>query len=1047
MPWSVRAAALAGALALGVLALVGSARASPALIAVGSRPAAVANAAALGRVAPATPLRLTVVLRSRDPTGLAALAAAVATPGNPSFHHYLSVGEFASRFGAAPGGVASLRAALRADGLRPGALAPDGLSVRLEASAAQASRAFHVTLDRYRRSDGTLLYANTAAPLLPASLGGVVADVLGLSSGPPATPGIIRVAGSRPVRGSRRAAAHAASDGGAKACSAASSFQAQNSNFYTIDQIARAYRMDGLYADGDLGQGVTVALYELDPYASDGFEAGDTAVFQQCFGTHAQVVVEPLIDGGGTPTPSPGDGPPQPTAETAVDIQNLVGLAPDVNVEIYEGPDTFSGRYDTLSAIVSADSAQVISDSWGLCEQEDKLDAQLEANLLEEADIQDQTFVASTGDRGAEGCATEWNNNLTDLSEQLDANYPSGDPNAPMLAVDDPASQPYATAVGGTNLNSIGPPPSETAWDHLYWGASGGGISTLWAMPPYQLYSGAPGILNGYTSATPCTANVGTSSVYSYYCREIPDVAADGSTETGYVTYFEDSWSAFGGTSTSAPVWAALAALTDSALGGHSFASGCSAGPPIGFLNPMLYEIAAGDDHSSAFNDVTVGDNSGYFDGTVPFGSYPSGAYPATPGYDMVTGLGTPIASDGGSNGLVAQLCIASQTPTGTTPTVTGLGTTEASPGTPITIDGSGFTRFTAVYFGSVAASAVSYISPTQLLATVPPGSGTIDVTATGLAGWSMDSAADRFSYAPTATISSPASGAAFTQGQRVSAAYVCASSLGGTPTCSAPVASGAALDTSTLGTHQFTVTATDSNGVSTTATAVYTVLPPPAIAINQPAAGASYANGQVVAASYSCAASAPATLTSCTAAVAQGAPLDTTTPGAHTFTVVAADSNGVTTTVTTSYTVSAATSAPPPPLTLSALHQSTARWVERRVRGKHAPVGTTFSFTLDQSAQVTLSFIRLTGGRLAAGRCVAPKRAGRHARACTRTLPAGSLRLQGTAGANTVSFAGLTSSGRLAPGAYAVSASASSSSGQSAQPLTIHFTILAPKA
>ena len=803
MPRSVRAAALAAALALGVLALVAAARASPALVAVGSRPPMDATAAQLGAVAPATPLRLTLVLRSRDPGALAALASTVATPGSPSYHHYLNVAEFAARFGATPGGVASVRAALRADGLKPGTLAPDGLSVRLEATAAQASRAFHVTLRRYRRRDGTLLYANTQAPLLPAALGGVVADVLGLSSGAPATPGVIRVAGSRLARGSRRALAHAASDGGPKACPSASDFQAQNSNFYTIDQVAHAYRMDGLYADGDLGQGVTVALYELDPYATDGFEPGDTAVFQQCYGTHAQVVVEPLIDGGGTPTPSPGDGPPQPTAETAVDIQNVVGLAPDANVDIYEGPDTFSGRYDTLAAIVSADSAQVISDSWGLCEQEDTLDAQLEANLLEEAAIQGQTFVASTGDRGAEGCATEWNDNLTNLSEQVDANYPSGDPNAPDLAVDDPASQPYATAVGGTNLNSIGPPPSETAWDHLYWGASGGGISTLWAMPSYQLYSGAPGVLNSYTSATPCTASVGSSSVYSYYCRETPDVAADGSTETGYVTYFEDSWNAFGGTSTSAPVWAAIAALTDSALGGHSFASGCSTGPPVGFLNPMLYEIAAGDDHASAFNDITVGDNSGYFDGTVPFGAYPSGAYPATPGYDMVTGLGTPIASDGGSNGLVAQLCVASQTPTGAPASVTGSvrrrphrarrsrSTGPASHASP---------RCTSAPCPRVSSATSARPVPRH----GPAGRRTPSMSsATGprRTVWSTDSAADRFSYAPTATISSPASGAAFTQGQRVNASYTCASSLGGTPTCTAPVADGAALDTATLGT------------------------------------------------------------------------------------------------------------------------------------------------------------------------------------------------------------------------------------------------------
>jgi subtilase family serine protease len=95
-------------------------------------------------------------------------------------------------------------------------------------------------------------------------------------------------------------------------------------------------------------------------------------------------------------------------------------------------------------------------------------------------------------------------------------------------------------------------------------------------------------------------------------------------------------------------VWAALIALADSS-GLPGCSSPAAAATRLGFLNPLLYEIAAGDDHADAFDDITVGDNSGYFGATSPYGSYPHGPYPATVGYDMASGLGTPIATDGSS--------------------------------------------------------------------------------------------------------------------------------------------------------------------------------------------------------------------------------------------------------------------------------------------------------------------------------------------------------------------------------------------------------------
>jgi subtilase family serine protease len=113
----------------------------------------------------------------------------------------------------------------------------------------------------------------------------------------------------------------------------------------------------------------------------------------------------------------------------------------------------------------------------------------------------------------------------------------------------------------------------------------------------------------------------------------VPDVSASASPDNGYVEYCtvgsmctSKGWMAVGGTSASAPLWAALAALADQGLS-----------RPVGFVNPLLYELAANPSDSNAFNDITTGNND--WTGTN------GGLYPATARYDMATGLGTPNGS------------------------------------------------------------------------------------------------------------------------------------------------------------------------------------------------------------------------------------------------------------------------------------------------------------------------------------------------------------------------------------------------------------------
>jgi hypothetical protein len=113
-------------------------------------------------------------------------------------------------------------------------------------------------------------------------------------------------------------------------------------------------------------------------------------------------------------------------------------------------------------------------------------------------------------------------------------------------------------------------------------------------------------------------------------------------------------------------------------------------------------------------------------------------------------------------------------------------------------------------------------------------------------------------------------------------------------------------LDTSSTGAHAFTVTATSSDGLSTEVTDHYTVARPPVVTIDAPADGATFGPaGQEVTAAYTCTdGDGGPGIASCDGTVADGAALDTSTPGSHTFRVTATSRDGLSTTVTRTYTV-----------------------------------------------------------------------------------------------------------------------------------------------
>ncbi len=290
---------------------------------------------------------------------------------------------------------------------------------------------------------------------------------------------------------------------------------------------------------------------------------------------------------GANPNAGPGQG------EAALDIEMVIGMAPSVNVKVYVGPNNATGPLDTYLAMVDGSNPpRVVSTSWGQCEaQLTSADLQAESSIFQQAVAQGQTVIAAAGDEGSEDCYL----------------FPSS--NDTRLQVDDPASQPWVTGVGGTTIGALGPAPAESVWNTgLFAGTGGGGVSTVWTMPSWQRGPGVQSIYtkaqDTFTGASPCPMSSGPGTVS---CREVPDVASDADPRTGFAVFcscFLGGWAKIGGTSMSAPLWGALAALADQGQASS-----------VGFLNPALYQAQCL--ASPPFNDVTVGNNQ-------PLGSQPS---------------------------------------------------------------------------------------------------------------------------------------------------------------------------------------------------------------------------------------------------------------------------------------------------------------------------------------------------------------------------------------------------------------------------------------
>ena len=553
----------------------------------GDIPALVGRSQLLGATDASTPVTLMVGLRLRNQASLESYVKSIS--GNHALHTpHMTLDQLVKAYGPLPKDEQAVIAYMQQAGFTLTNTYKHHLLLGFQGTIGQAENLFQLQVNNYRAPSGRQFYAPSSNPMVLVSLAAIIQSVNGLDD--------VAHYGHPPVVSPNNTNAVSANS---VSCVGPSTTPA---HYFIPNQIASDYNLNGLYNAGFHGEGQSVALFELDDYVPS-----DISAYTSCYGGSAVPIRRVTVAGGAG---APGMG----ALEVELDMELVLSAAPHLaQLLVYEAPNSGTGVLQEWSQIVS-EAVPVVSTSWGACEQ---IVTQAEANTENAffliAAAQGQSIFAASGDHATDDCQGQ----VTGVTE----------------SVDDPASQPYVTGVGGTSLSTTtGSYNGEHAWEQGRVNGravgGGGGISTFWTQPSWQQ---GPGVNNSFSSAAPCAANTGNTGSQ---CREVPDVSLNADPNVGYVTYCTASkancasthpWTIVGGTSAAAPMWAAMTALAnEKSLRDGNF--------NLGFLNPYLYAIAQnGGSYASDFNDITAGTSNVFNDGK----------YPTTPNYDMVTGLGS----------------------------------------------------------------------------------------------------------------------------------------------------------------------------------------------------------------------------------------------------------------------------------------------------------------------------------------------------------------------------------------------------------------------
>jgi subtilase family serine protease len=611
----------------------------------GSSPSYATASADQGQTAASTQLSVRVFLAGKDPSGLAAYAKDVSDPTNSLYRHYLSAAAAQKAFGATSQQISAVTSWLTSAGFS--VTSTNNHWIDVKGPAADVPKAFATSLHNYKTSDGTL-HAPQQNVRIPLSVASAVSGVSGLAQ---ATTHAVTMSTSTGTTQTTSDPSCSAYYGQKTAPSGVPAVPAGYSDPSTLAQcsfypseLRKAY---GVTQSGLTGKGATIAI--VNWYGSSTMEA-DADQYSINHGD------KPFAPGQYSEVSTPSQWTNESVcgfgdnSEEALDVEMAHGFAPNAKVVTVAANSCFDS--DLLAAeaeIVDNHLADIVSNSWGesifsTAGNEDPAVMAAYDQIFEQGATEGIAFDFSTGD-----CM---NNDAYSVSTGLNC-----DPTVSRASIDWPTASVWVTAVGGTalGLNKQGGYGFETTMGDNRSGRTtlgatawapaagtfggGGGVSETEAQPWYQSWIVPKKLSTTLMDGTKTTPK-----------RTIPDISLNGdlyfsSTLVGQTTGGVYSEAGYGGTSVSAPSWAGILADAQQAQGGI----------PVGFANPAIYLRA------SLATDVT---GSPRQIGHTPVDSvifeYPSSSpfagqfrliqynadegLPATRGYDLATGVGSPNA-------------------------------------------------------------------------------------------------------------------------------------------------------------------------------------------------------------------------------------------------------------------------------------------------------------------------------------------------------------------------------------------------------------------
>ena len=553
----------------------------------GSARSTVTRAKLDGPANPDQPIKVSIYAKPRARAAAARVATARDDTQLPGKRKYMSNAEFDASYGANPADLDKIAAWANTHKLDVLERSVPKRLVLVQGTVANVEAAFSVKINVYTDAQGGGFRAREGQIHVPAELADIIDGVFGLDTRKVGKPRLRR-AGFEPMP-LEPIAKPATRTRARKAAAKPKHFAKDRGTFFPPD-VAKLYNYPA-HLDGT-GQNIAVFAFngapDGDPHG--GYNLDSLKLyFEQVLGGTTPSITDVRVRGPGNEpgpdTKASGDAGDS-TGEVMLDMCIVGAVAPGARMFVYFTEFTSQGWVDALhQAITDDNDISVISISYGNPEDDpDGAWTKMGLNVVNQA-------FSMAAAKGITICCAAGDDGSTDAVDKA-------------AHVDFPASSPHVLGVGGTKLvATTGPRPTikkEAVWneERLDEGATGGGISAVFTKPDYQ-------------NAVAVPPNVNPPHVVG---RGVPDVSAVGDPVSGLEVMHINGkhLDAIGGTSASAPLWAALVARLNQGLKAR-----------CGFLNPVLYTRCA----KGVLRDITVGNN---------------GAYVAGRGWDACTGLGSP---------------------------------------------------------------------------------------------------------------------------------------------------------------------------------------------------------------------------------------------------------------------------------------------------------------------------------------------------------------------------------------------------------------------